>query len=207
MLRSATGSLGDDVMVTVTEAVDNSVARHTVASLLYFGEMQLAGGGEVVDQAFMPRIAEGEVRVMFVGDTPVEILHKKPREGGVSATLKSGAVYTRFAPEDPAFARLMRSFSKDVPRLLPSLGLDGHPMPLLWTADFILGPPRPPWSPNGELDYYFIGELNCSCVGITTQLHLTELVAEKAIDVCKRHRVKRAVAEEKVAHESALPKN
>jgi len=27
-----------------------------------------------------------------------EILHKKPKEGGVSATLKSGAVYTKFAP-------------------------------------------------------------------------------------------------------------
>ena len=33
-------------------------------------------------QAFMPRITEGEVRVLMIGDTPVEILHKKPKEGG-----------------------------------------------------------------------------------------------------------------------------
>jgi hypothetical protein len=190
-LYNATGTLADDVTVTVTEAVDNSVTRHTVSTLLDFASKHVGGGGEIVDQAFMPRIAEGEVRVMFVGDTPVEILHKKPKEGGVSATLKSGAVYQRFSPEDPAFARLMRSFSKDIPRLLPSLGLDGHPMPLLWTADFILGPPRPPWSDNTGLDYYFIGELNCSCVGITTQLHLTDLVADKAIGVCREHRRKR----------------
>ena len=31
---------------------------------------------------------------------------------GVSATLKSGATYTKFTPNDPAFARLMASFVK-----------------------------------------------------------------------------------------------
>ena len=36
---------------------------------------------------------------------------------------------------------------------------------------------RPPWV-DGK-DYYFIGELNCACVGITTQLHLTSLVTER----------------------------
>lgn len=30
-----------------------------------------------------------------------------------------------------------------------------QPLPLLWTADFILGAPKPPWI-DGQ-DYYFIG--------------------------------------------------
>jgi hypothetical protein len=56
-----------------------------------------------------------------------------------------------------------------------------QPLPLLWTADFILGAPKPPWV-DGK-DYYFIGELNCACVGITTQLYLTPVVASQ-VCVC-----------------------
>jgi hypothetical protein len=41
----------------------------------------------------------------------------------------------------------------------------------------LTGAPKPPWI-DGK-DYYFIGELNCACVGITTQLHLTPIVAQQ----------------------------
>jgi hypothetical protein len=186
-----------DTVVHLTEAVDNHVEIKTLGEFMAFAEQYLvdegAIRGQVIDQAFMPRISEGEVRVLFVGDQPVEIVHKKPREGGVSATLKSGATYTAFTPNDPAFSRLMASFVKrDLGQLLPALGLDGHQLPLLWTADFILGDPRPPWA-EGR-DYYFIGELNCSCVGITTQLHLTDLVAAEAIRLCEAARTRRAAA-------------
>jgi hypothetical protein len=141
-------------------------------------------------QAFMPRIVEGEVRVLFVGAAPMEIVHKRPRSGGLSATLKAGAEYTRHPPDAPEFARLMSAFVKrDLPSLLPVLGLEAHPLPLLWTADFILGGPRPPWV-DGE-DYYFIGELNCACVGMTTQLHLAPLVAREAVRVCERKRAQK----------------
>jgi len=136
------------------------------------------------------RIVEGEVRVLFVGAAPMEIVHKRPRSGGLSATLKAGAEYTRHPPDAPEFARLMSAFVKrDLPSLLPVLGLEAHPLPLLWTADFILGGPRPPWV-DGE-DYYFIGELNCACVGMTTQLHLAPLVAREAVRVCERKRAQK----------------
>uniref|UniRef100_A0A7S0NCN6 DUF6815 domain-containing protein n=1 Tax=Hanusia phi TaxID=3032 RepID=A0A7S0NCN6_9CRYP len=175
----------------LTEAVDNHVEYMQLGEFLTFAERYLEGGVEngaqLIDQAFMPRISEGEVRVLFIGAKPVEILHKKPKEGGVSATLKSGATYTRYEPDDPTFARLMHSFvNRDLKNLLPLLGMHNHPLPLLWTADFILGGPRPPWV-DGK-DYYFIGELNCACVGITTQLHLTSLVAVEAIRISEENR-------------------
>lgn len=183
-----------DAVVVMTEAVDNHVERKTLRELLDFasGYLEEVDGdrGELIDQAFMPRIIEGEVRVLFVGDKPIEIVHKKPAEGGISATLKSGATYTKYPPDHPDFARLMHTFVKrDLDKLLPSLGLGEHPLPLLWTADFILGPARPPWS--GEKDYYFVGELNCSCVGITTQLEVTGPVAEEAIRICIDNRRRR----------------
>ena len=45
----------------------------------------------IVDQRFLPRIVEGEVRVYMIRDRPVSVLHKKPAEGQLSATLFSGA--------------------------------------------------------------------------------------------------------------------
>ena len=61
-------------------------------------------------------------------------------QGGVSATLKSGATYTKYEPNAPEFARLMHSFiDRDLHNLLSVLGMEEQPLPLLWTADFILG--------------------------------------------------------------------
>jgi len=183
-----------DTPLVLTEAVDNHVEHKTLGEFLTFAEQYLEGGPEngaqLIDQAFMPRITEGEVRVLMIGDRPVEILHKKPKEGGVSATLKSGATYTKYEPDAPEFARLMHSFiDRDLHNLLKVLGMEEQPLPLLWTADFILGAPKPPWI-DGK-DYYFIGELNCACVGITTQLHLTPVVAEQAIKIAEAHRLRK----------------
>lgn len=47
--------------------------------------------GLLVDQRFLPRIVEGEVRVLMIYDTPVTVVHKKPQDGHMSATLFSGA--------------------------------------------------------------------------------------------------------------------
>jgi glutathione synthase/RimK-type ligase-like ATP-grasp enzyme len=46
--------------------------------MLYNG-LLYNGLGQIIDQAFMPRITEGEVRVLMIGDKPIEILHKKPK--------------------------------------------------------------------------------------------------------------------------------
>ena len=63
-----------------------------------------------------------QVRVLFIGAKPVEILHKKPKEGGVSATLKSGATYTRYevgltCSAPPPRRRLTLLTSPTIPRL------------------------------------------------------------------------------------------
>lgn len=50
---------------------------------------------------FLPRIKEGEIRVLMVGGDPIFVVHKKPAEGAdaFSATLFSGAKYTYESPE------------------------------------------------------------------------------------------------------------
>ena len=55
--------------------------------------------------------------------------------------------------------------------------LGGADIPLLWTVDFITD------TDTDGSDTWRIGEINCSCVGFTTQLALAELVAEAAIEM------------------------
>lgn len=182
-----------DSKLELMEAFDNHVEYHTVGEFIdfcifgrnvesgpewttisngrYF-EGGLQAGAMVVDQRFLPRIVEGEVRCLMVGSELVEIVHKKPKEGGLSATLQSGAVYTKYAPDHPKFEKLVQNFKDDLPHIMACFGMSDQPLPLLWTADYIYG--------SSDDDLY-VGEINCSCVGITQQLHHASTVAKVAV--------------------------
>lgn len=181
-----------DTELVLMEAFDNHVEYHTVGEFIdfcingsvntasewtttsngkYF-EGGLAAGAMVVDQRFLPRIVEGEVRCLMVGSELVEIVHKKPKEGGLSATLQSGAVYTTYSPQHQKFSKLVSNFKSDIPHIMECFNMADQPLPLLWTADYIYG---------DSDDDLFVGEINCSCVGITQQLHHAQVVADVAV--------------------------
>jgi len=183
-----------DTELVLTEANDNHIENHTVEEFLEWcinGRTPAAGhwtskgngkyfeggveaGAMLVDQRFLPRIVEGEIRCLMVGPKLVELVHKKPKEGGLSATLQSGAIYTKYSPEDPKFSSLVKNFEKDIPNLMSAFGFFGQPLPLIWTADYILG--------DGD-DQFHIGEINCSCVGVTQQLDKVDLISEIVNDM------------------------
>lgn len=182
-----------DTELVLMEAFDNHVEYHTVGDFIEFCingrvgsscewtttsngkyfEGGIKAGAMVVDQRFLPRIVEGEVRCLMVGSELVEIVHKKPKEGGLSATLQSGAIYTKYLPSDPKFEKLVKNFKSDIPHIMSSFDMSDQPLPLLWTADYIYG--------ESDEDL-FVGEINCSCVGITQQLHHSTIVANVAAD-------------------------
>jgi hypothetical protein len=124
---------------------------------------------------YLPRIVEGEVRILFVGQSPVFVVHKKPAEGGFSATLFSGAQYTYDDPEK--WRELVDMFLQELPEIQKRLG--GHDTPLIWTADFMLDT-----NPDGS-DKHVLGEINCSCVGFTSHLEsgIQEMVAKEIVRV------------------------
>jgi hypothetical protein len=118
-----------------------------------------------VDQRFCPRIVEGELRYNMVGPKLVGIIHKKPKEGGISAVGGTGSIYTYYGPEETKFANLTTNFlTKDIDSVMPSLGLPDEPIPLWWTTDFILASPE---GTPAEEEKWIVGEFNCSCVGIS----------------------------------------
>ena len=130
-------------------------------------------GGQLVDQRLLPRIDEGEVRILMAGDTCQMAIHKKPMGGGLSA-VGGNSEYTYFKPTDPKYKDLVEKLYKDIPTLLPCMDLEGEPLPLLWTCDYIpknpddWTTPRPgrPLVTDAETEYV-VGEFNCSCVGIS----------------------------------------
>ncbi len=167
-----------DTMLKLTEATDNHVEHRTLEDFMEFATQYIEGeNGMLVDMRFMPRIKEGEIRILLVGEEPVFVVHKKPAEGAdaFSATLFSGAKYTYDSPEK--WPELMDMFMKNLPVIMEKLG--GHEAPLLWTADFMLD-----WDENKN-DTYVLGEINNSCVGFTSHMNMgiQDKVAERVISV------------------------
>merc|ERR1719375_1468190 len=186
-------SLEDTDYLKLMEMNDNHVEYHTVKEFMVFcisgpsGEgagtwtstfpgKYLEGGkeagGQLVDQRLLPRIDEGEVRILMAGDTCQMAIHKKPMGGGLSA-VGGNSEYTYYEPTDAKYKGLVEKLYADIPKLLPSLKLDGEPLPLLWTCDYI--PKNPDDWEKGPYDRscpdetteYTVGEFNCSCVGIS----------------------------------------
>jgi len=168
-------ALPADTKIKCTEAVDNHVEYRELGEFMKFCEKYIIGdNGMLVDMQFMPRIKEGEIRVLLVGASPIFVVHKKPAdaEDAFSATLFSGAKYTYESPQDPKWKPLVDNFLNNLPQMTEKLG--GYDIPLIWTADFMLD-----WDENKN-DIYVLGEINCSCVGFTS--HLNEGIQEKVAE-------------------------
>jgi hypothetical protein len=162
-----------DTELKCTEAVDNHVEYNKLEDFMKFCEKYIVGkNGMLVDMRFMPRIKEGEVRVLMVGATPIFVVHKKPADAAdaFSATLFSGAKYSYDPPEK--WQELVDMFLGAIPTITSKLG--DYDIPLIWTADFMLD-----WDENKN-DCYVLGEINCSCVGFTS--HLEQGIQDKVAD-------------------------
>lgn len=165
-----------DTRVRCTEALDNHVEEHSLEGFMNMCREYLAGDDDVVvDMRFLPRIIEGEIRILMVGEQPVSVVHKKPaeQEGAFSATLFSGANYTYDDPGNwqPLISHFMRAYPA-ARRVLGDIRT-----PLIWTADFMLDTDA-----TGD-DTYVLGEFNCSCAGFTSQLDrgIQDVVADEAL--------------------------
>merc|ERR1712176_1654992 len=142
-------SCEDGDVLDMMEANDNHSAEHTVAEFIEFcvngrtdksGEWTSKGvgkyleggkeaGGQLVDQRFCPRIVEGELRYNCVADSLVGIIHKKPKEGGISAVGGTGSIYTYYGPDEPLLANLTKNFLEiDLPQVMPALDLANEPV-------------------------------------------------------------------------------
>ena len=117
--------------------------------------------GSVIDQPFQPRLGEGVVRCYMAGDRCAGFGHHK-----VKALVDSPAARAEAGPRlyssnaDPRFQRLRRLMEDEwTPALTSLLDIARDDLPMIWDADFMLGPVLP----DGT-DSYVLGEINVSSV-------------------------------------------
>lgn len=152
----------DDFMANFEEKFDDDIDDDELA---YF-----KGKSGFVDCRFLPRISEGEIRVLIINDKPASVVHKKPQEGEFSATLFSGAKYKYESPDEPHWKEVIDLTVNAFEDIRPHL--QGKDFPLLWTMDYIMD-----FDKDGN-DTYILSEINCSCVGITTEPQLSDDVGK-----------------------------
>jgi hypothetical protein len=117
--------------------------------------------GCVIDQPFQARLTEGVVRCYMAGDRCAGFGHQKVKALVDAPAARAAAgprLYTSNA--EPRFQRL-RSLMEDewTPQLTSLLDIPRRDLPMIWDADFMLGPP----DANGT-DSYVLGEINVSSV-------------------------------------------
>jgi hypothetical protein len=146
--------------VRVTEAASGSApATVSLASFLGARIAALADAGGYVDQAWQPRIAEGMVRCYMSGERLVGFGHHLVRALAPADAGPGGArLYS--GPDDARFQRLRRRMEADwTPELARILEIASDALPVIWDADFLLGPR----DHDGE-DTWVLCEINVSSV-------------------------------------------
>jgi hypothetical protein len=117
--------------------------------------------GCVVDQPFQARLSDGVVRCYMAGDRCAGFGHQKVKALVDAPAARAAAgprLYTSNA--EPRFQRLRRLMEDEwTPQLTALLDIPRRDLPMIWDADFMLGPP----SADGT-DSYVLGEINVSSV-------------------------------------------
>jgi hypothetical protein len=117
--------------------------------------------GCVIDQPFQARLSEGIVRCYMAGDRCGGFGYQKVKAlvDAPAARAEAGRrLYTSKA--DPRFRRLRRLMEDEwTPQLTSLLDIPRRDLPMIWDADFMLGPPD-----AGGTDSYVLGEINVSSV-------------------------------------------
>ena len=122
-------------------------------------EAYFEGSGSMVDQPFQSRLAEGAIRCYLTHDEVVGFAHQIPR----------GFLPPRDTHEDANIpgpgaranekALTTKMESEWVPALKGLLDIDTDSLPVIWDADFLLGPK----TKTGE-DTFVLSEINVSAV-------------------------------------------
>jgi len=151
----------DESTVEVREAKGGAEARRLplAAFIAERAGEDFADGGGLVDQPFQVRHLDGMIRCYMSGQRVVGFGHQlvralaEPDAGPAGPRLYSG-------PDDPRFQRLRALMERDwTPGLAQRLDIALDALPVIWDADFLLGPK----TSTGD-DSYVLCEINVSSV-------------------------------------------
>jgi hypothetical protein len=130
-------------------------------------EPYFAGGGRMIDQPYQERLPEGMIRCYLVhdrvegfGHQAINALHPPPPPGVPASEAPRPGRRLYFPPTRTDFQPLRRKL-EDVwlPAMQRLLDIDTPSLPVLWDADFLLGP-----RDHDGRDTYVLCEINVSSV-------------------------------------------
>lgn len=116
--------------------------------------------GCVIDQPFQARLAEGVIRCYMAGDRCSGFGHQRVK-ALVSGPARDASTSRQYSTAiDPRF-QVLRRLMEEVwtPQLTSLLDIQPDDLPMIWDADFMLGPA----DADGN-DTYVLGEINVSSV-------------------------------------------
>ncbi len=123
-----------------------------------------AGTACVIDQPYQQRLNDGMIRCYQVHDRVVGFGHQfvtallPPPPGSIESPTPPPRLY--YGPDKPEFQDLkVRLESSWIREMQLRLGVDTHSLPVIWDADFLLGPKT-----SGGDDTYVLCEINVSSV-------------------------------------------
>jgi hypothetical protein len=123
--------------------------------------------GRLIDQPFAPRLAEGMIRAYLVEREVVGFARQQPTSRAVDPTapapervLGMPSAKTMYAADQPEFRPLRERLEREwVPQLCRLVDIHDADLPVLWDADFLLGPRA-----DDGADTYMLCEINVSSV-------------------------------------------
>jgi hypothetical protein len=159
------GSSSAEATVAVLHALrGSSLETMTLEEMFHRFEQYFASGGCVIDQPYQDRLAEGMVRCYMTHDRVVGFGHQfvtallDPPEGRLAVPAPPPRLY--YGPDRSEFQALKeRLESAWIPEMQRLLDIDTSALPVIWDADFLLGPR----TDTGE-DTYVLCEINVSSV-------------------------------------------
>jgi hypothetical protein len=145
--------------VEVREAHADSAARHMPLDAFVAERTGDLAFGPLVDQAYQPRLPEGMIRCYMAGHRLAGFGHHLVR-ALAPADAGPGGPRLYSGPDDPRFQRLRGLMETEwTPGLVAALGISIDDLPVIWDADFLLGPPD-----GAGRDTYVLCEINVSSV-------------------------------------------
>ncbi len=156
---------GDETIVRVQHGTRGSrVDQMHFSELLDVCRQYFEDDGHMIDQPYQSRLEDGMIRCYLSCDRVVGFGQQfvtallPPPSGEVAAPASSPRLY--YGPAKPEFQRLKELLESGwVAQMQSALGIERESLPVIWDADFLLGPK----TDTGE-DTYVLCEINVSSV-------------------------------------------
>lgn len=171
-----------ETLIRVRHAERGSVEKvMTLDEFLALCEPYFAGDGKMIDQAYQTRLPEGMIRCYLVhdkvagfGHQAINALYPAP-DGAAPQEAPQPGPRLYYPPDLPDFQSLKHKLEQDwLPELQALLDIPFEHLPILWDADFLLGPK------DNDGDTYVLCEVNVSSVAPYPD-SATPFIAEAAL--------------------------